>query len=49
MNGFRKFESGLLAMSASGNVVRTLTPLLISDEELDRGLNILEHSVADAA
>ena len=42
-------ESGLLAMSASGNVVRTLMPLVISDEELDRGLNILEQSVADAA
>jgi 4-aminobutyrate aminotransferase/(S)-3-amino-2-methylpropionate transaminase len=42
-------DAGLLAMSASGNVIRTLMPLVISDEDLERGLKILEQSVADAA
>jgi 4-aminobutyrate aminotransferase/(S)-3-amino-2-methylpropionate transaminase len=37
---------GLLAMPASGNVIRTLMPLTISDEELDRGLDILFRAVA---
>ena len=38
-------ERGLLLMTASGYVIRTLMPLVISDTELDRGLAIL----ADAA
>ena len=42
-------ERGLLLMTASGNVVRTLMPLVISDEDLAKGLEILEHSVAAAA
>jgi 4-aminobutyrate aminotransferase-like enzyme len=37
---------GLLAMPASGNVIRTLMPLNISDEDLDRGLDILSRAVA---
>ena len=36
-------------MSASGNVIRTLMPLVISDEDLTRGLEILALSVAAAA
>jgi 4-aminobutyrate aminotransferase/(S)-3-amino-2-methylpropionate transaminase len=39
-------ERGLLAMAASGNVIRTLMPLVIADEELQRGLAILAESVA---
>lgn len=38
-------SKGLLAMSASGNVIRTLMPLVITDDELDRGLNILAECV----
>jgi 4-aminobutyrate aminotransferase/(S)-3-amino-2-methylpropionate transaminase len=38
-------ERGLLVMTASGNVIRTLMPLTISDELLDRGLAILEAAV----
>ena len=38
-------ERGLLAMTANGNVIRTLMPLVISDEDLERGLDILEESL----
>ncbi|HVS12999.1 MAG TPA: 4-aminobutyrate--2-oxoglutarate transaminase [Thermoanaerobaculia bacterium] len=38
-------ERGLLAMTANGNAVRTLMPLVITDEQLERGLDAL----ADAA
>jgi 4-aminobutyrate aminotransferase/(S)-3-amino-2-methylpropionate transaminase len=37
---------GLLIMTSSGNVIRTLMPLVISDDELARGLDILEESIA---
>ncbi len=40
---------GLLIMSASGNVIRTLMPLVITDEELDRGLAVLAEAVEAAA
>ena len=39
-------DRGLLLMTANGNVIRTLMPLVISDEELERGLDILEESLA---
>jgi len=39
-------EKGLLVMTASGNVLRTLMPLVINDEELERGLNILSDAIA---
>ncbi len=42
-------ERGLLIMTASGNVIRTLMPLVISDEDLDRGLGILRESVEAVA
>ena len=42
-------EQGLLVMAASGNVIRSLMPLVISDDDLDKGLQILAASVADAA
>ena len=42
-------QRGLLLMSASGNVIRTLMPLVISDEDLTRGLEILTQSVTAAA
>ena len=39
-------ENGLLLLSAGlkGNIIRFLTPLVISDEELEKGLSILERS-----
>jgi len=40
---------GLLVMTASGNVIRTLMPLVITDKELDRGLAILGEALAEAA
>ena len=39
-------ERGLLVMTASGNVLRTLMPLNISDADLERGLGILAEAAA---
>ncbi len=36
-------------MTASGNVVRTLMPLVITDEDLDKALAIFKESVASIA
>ena len=44
----RARENGLLIMTASGNVLRTLMPLVITDEQLERGLQILADAVASA-
>jgi 4-aminobutyrate aminotransferase / (S)-3-amino-2-methylpropionate transaminase / 5-aminovalerate transaminase len=43
-------ERGLVLLSCGlyGNVVRTLVPLVISDDDLDRGLEILEEALVDA-
>lgn len=43
-------QEGLLLLTAGqyGNVIRTLTPLVITDDELEEGLNILSRAV-DAA
>jgi 4-aminobutyrate aminotransferase-like enzyme len=40
-------EQGLLLLSCGlyGNVIRLLPPLTATDEELERGLGILEHAV----
>ena len=45
----RCVELGLLILTAGafGNVVRLLIPLTVSDDELDRGLNILEQSIKE--
>ena len=45
------FERGLLLLSCGlyGNVLRLLPPLNVIDEELDRGLRLLEESFAAAA
>src|SRR3954449_10966492 len=44
------FEKGLLLLSSGldGNVTRLLPPLTASDEELDRGLALLEEALGDA-
>jgi len=44
------YERGLILISAGtyGNVVRTLMPLVIGDEELQEGLNVLEDALARA-
>jgi 4-aminobutyrate aminotransferase len=44
-------ERGLVLLSCGlyGNVVRILVPLVISDEDLDRGLEILEEALVDAS
>lgn len=44
-------ENGLLLLSAGlkGNVIRFLTPLVITDDELEKGLNILENAFAEVS
>jgi len=44
------FEHGLLTITAGthGNILRTLMPLTITDEELAEGLGILEQGIASA-
>jgi 4-aminobutyrate aminotransferase/(S)-3-amino-2-methylpropionate transaminase len=44
-------ERGLIILSCGlyGNVVRVLVPLVISDEDLERGLEILEEALVDAS
>jgi 4-aminobutyrate aminotransferase len=44
------FERGLLILScgADGNVIRLLPPLSITDDELERGLALLEEALDDA-
>ena len=44
------YESGLLLVGAGtyGNVIRTLMPLVITDDELAEGLDVLEHALQKA-
>ena len=46
----RCYERGLVTITAGtyGNVIRTLMPLVISDEELREGLDVLEAALAAA-
>ena len=43
----RACERGLLLLSAGthGNVIRTLMPLVITDEQLEEGFDVLEQSL----
>jgi len=43
------FDKGLVILSCGkyGNVIRTLMPLVITDEQLERGLQILEEGLAE--
>jgi 4-aminobutyrate aminotransferase/(S)-3-amino-2-methylpropionate transaminase len=45
----RCLDTGLLVLASGtyGNVVRTLSPLVITDEQLERGLQILEEGLAE--
>ncbi|MBX3728740.1 MAG: 4-aminobutyrate--2-oxoglutarate transaminase [Candidatus Sumerlaeia bacterium] len=44
----KALEGGLLLMTASGNVLRTLMPLVITDAQLDRALGIFGNAVEAA-
>jgi 4-aminobutyrate aminotransferase-like enzyme len=46
----RARERGLVLLSCGldGNVIRLLPPLSATDDELERGLSILEESLGDA-
>jgi 4-aminobutyrate aminotransferase / (S)-3-amino-2-methylpropionate transaminase / 5-aminovalerate transaminase len=43
----KAYESGLILISAGthGNVIRTLMPLVITDDQLQEGLDVLEHAL----
>ena len=43
------FDKGLVILSCGkyGNVIRTLMPLVITDQQLERGLQILEEGLAE--
>ena len=45
----RCYEKGLVTISAGtyGNIMRILMPLVITDEQLEKGLNILEESLGE--
>jgi 4-aminobutyrate aminotransferase / (S)-3-amino-2-methylpropionate transaminase / 5-aminovalerate transaminase len=45
------YERGLIVLGAGtyGNVIRTLMPLVISEDEVDEGLDVLEGAILDAA
>ena len=44
------YERGLLTITAGtyGNVLRTLMPLAIEEDELEEGLDVLESAIAQA-
>jgi 4-aminobutyrate aminotransferase/(S)-3-amino-2-methylpropionate transaminase len=44
-------ERGVLVLPAGpyGNIIRTLSPLIISDEDLETGISTIEDSVLEAA
>jgi 4-aminobutyrate aminotransferase/(S)-3-amino-2-methylpropionate transaminase len=45
------YEKGLVVLACGnfGNVIRTLMPLVITDEQLDKGLSILEESLVEVS
>ena len=45
------YERGLLVIPAGtyGNVIRTLMPLVITDDQLEEGLDVLEGAILEAA
>jgi 4-aminobutyrate aminotransferase / (S)-3-amino-2-methylpropionate transaminase / 5-aminovalerate transaminase len=47
----RCYDKGLIMLTAGGygNVIRHLVPLVVTDEQLDRGLKILEEAMAEKA
>ena len=44
------YENGLLLVGAGtyGNIIRTLMPLVVTDDELREGLDVLEHALETA-
>ena len=45
------YKHGLITITAGtfGNVIRILVPLVVTDEQLDEGLNVIEAAVASVA
>jgi 4-aminobutyrate aminotransferase / (S)-3-amino-2-methylpropionate transaminase / 5-aminovalerate transaminase len=46
----RSYESGLILIAAGtfGNVIRTLMPLVILEDQLQEGLEVLEHAIKES-
>ena len=47
----RCYERGLVTITAGtyGNVIRTLMPLVIGDDQLEEGLDVLERALGEAS
>jgi 4-aminobutyrate aminotransferase/(S)-3-amino-2-methylpropionate transaminase len=47
----RCYEKGLIMLTAGGfgNVIRHLVPLVVTDEQLERGFQTLEEAMAEQA
>lgn len=47
----RSYESGLILIAAGtfGNVIRTLMPLVIQEDQLEEGLEVLDHAIKNSA
>jgi 4-aminobutyrate aminotransferase/(S)-3-amino-2-methylpropionate transaminase len=45
----RCYEKGLIMLTAGsfGNVIRHLVPLVVTDEQLEKGLQILDEAMAE--
>jgi 4-aminobutyrate aminotransferase len=46
---YRAWELGAVVYYVGGNVIEVTPPLIISDDEVDRAVEVLTHAVADAA
>ena len=46
---YRAFELGVVMFYVGGNVLEITPPLVISDEQIDRAVDIIGTAVADAA
>ncbi|HEY7160556.1 MAG TPA: 4-aminobutyrate--2-oxoglutarate transaminase [Acidobacteriota bacterium] len=47
----RSYESGLILIAAGtfGNVIRTLMPLVIQEDQLEEGLEVLDHAIKESS
>ncbi|MBT9133761.1 MAG: Isoleucine 2-epimerase [Firmicutes bacterium] len=44
---YRSFERGVIVIFMAGNVLRIQPPLVITKEQVDKSLDVLEHSIRD--
>lgn len=44
---YRAYEKGLIMISLAGNVLRIQPPLIITYEEIDKGLAIIDEAITE--